>query len=97
MHINKHTDMDLSALPREVQYSVLGFVGWHHADPLELASAVRSFKRRHTIVHDMGDLPCSYYRYIIPRWCDSCGEYREFPCVKCGICGNIRYRLVGWR
>ena len=33
---------NIVVLPREVQYIVLGFVGWHHADQRELIEAVRA-------------------------------------------------------
>ena len=84
-------------LPREVQYIVLGFVGWHHADPNELKKAVRLKRGRRTAVVPVStNVRHDYYRYAIPRWCHKCGEYREHPSLKCVFCAHIYYELVGW-
>ena len=90
-------DVYLRWLPCEVQYMVLRCVGCQHADPYELARAVRMYVHRQTTVYPVSaNLRYEYYRYALPRWCRSCGEYREEPSVKCELCGHTCYRLVGW-
>jgi hypothetical protein len=86
----------MEKLPREVQYNILSMVGCRYGNEL-IRTTAAAYKGRRTTVHPMSaTITRDYYRYAIPRFCGSCGEYRPCPQLKCPFCARIQYQLVGW-
>jgi len=79
-------------LPRELQYIVFRYVGWHHGCPRELVLAAR--QRQAPWVVGKGWSPSGEnVHYSIPKWCLQCGESKE-RLVRCPMCTKIDYMLI---
>lgn len=88
--VARHRPIDLRGIPREIQYHILGWVGWHHADADELRAVRRRFGRHHTLC-------LQSYRFAVARWCSSCGEHTETPCLICNLCfAGLAIGLIAW-
>ena len=90
----------LQRLPASLQWHVLRFLGWRYGDKNELQESARRICRQHYVVsaQNLGiDISAAWYRYAMPRWCEKCGEYREYPCIKCTFCGHLKYSLICWK
>lgn len=84
----------LQQLPRSLQWHILAYLGWCYGD----ASELRQYVARRFCYQTVLTVPAPgmFYRYATPPWCPTCGEYRQYPCIKCTFCGYICYHLIAW-
>ena len=81
-------------LPRELQYAIRRYVGWHRASREELLRIARQ-RRAPWIVERFWPPRRELSRYSIPKWCPRCGEGKQ-RLIKCPRCLNSNYHLIYW-